>query len=122
MASRCNQDDACAFKSCNPSSTALSCCSHAAPCRYYPDIIAEPNNLRGNERCAGANATQPSKTGALVWSDETCTTQAPFMCRVQGEAPGGTSSEPSHVRSAASTAHVCIRQSLSSVPQVHKLF
>lgn len=42
--------------------------------------------MRGNEKCAGANATEPTKVGALVWSDETCTTEAPFMCRVAGEA------------------------------------
>ena len=43
--------------------------------------------MRGNEKCAGANATEPTSSAAMVWSDEACTVQAPFMCRVEREWP-----------------------------------
>jgi hypothetical protein len=61
---------------------------------YYPDYVPEPNNMRGYEYCAGANATTMSN-GAFGWSDEQCTVQAPSMCKIAGEQglqPGGTRS------------------------------
>jgi hypothetical protein len=53
-------------------------------------MIAEPNNMKGDESCAGANATQTFK-GAFGWSDESCSVEAPFICKVlapSGKLPG----------------------------------
>jgi hypothetical protein len=51
---------------------------------YLPDYLKEPNNLFGQEYCAGANASE--MTGGLFgWSDERCTVQAPYMCKVTRE-------------------------------------
>jgi hypothetical protein len=41
--------------------------------------------MRGNEKCVGANSTEPTTTNAFVWSDETCTIMAAFMCRIERE-------------------------------------
>lgn len=49
-------------------------------------MVAEPNNMKGDESCAGANATQMFN-GAFGWSDESCSVEAPFMCKVL--APSG---------------------------------
>ena len=51
---------------------------------YLPDGGSEPNNKVGNEYCAGANATE-RYDGAFGWSDESCNTLAPYICRLKRE-------------------------------------
>lgn len=53
---------------------------------YLPDYLQEPNNLFGEEYCAGANASEMAN-GAFGWSDAHCSTVAPFMCKVTRKHP-----------------------------------
>ena len=54
-------------------------------------MIPEPNNLKGDENCAGANSTQ-SYGGKFGWSDESCSLPSPFICKVM--APSGERQRP----------------------------
>jgi hypothetical protein len=47
-----------------------------------PSGRAEPNNLRGQELCAGANRSE-AYGGAWGWSDEQCGLRAPSVCRIR---------------------------------------
>ncbi len=46
------------------------------------EYIEEPNNLFGNEYCAGANATELLLDGVFGWSDEECSRKTPFICKM----------------------------------------
>jgi hypothetical protein len=63
--------------------------THAPCCSYLPDFVREPNNMFGYEYCAGANASEATN-GAFGWSDESCSTMAPFMCKISGGGGWGT--------------------------------
>jgi hypothetical protein len=52
------------------------------PLHVQPDVIDEPNNIGGQEFCAGANATMPPADGIFGWSDENCNIKAPFICKI----------------------------------------
>ena len=47
-----------------------------------PSGRLEPNNLRGQELCAGANSTE-AYDGAWGWSDEQCSMPAPSLCKLR---------------------------------------
>lgn len=49
---------------------------------YYPDLVAEPNNIGGQEFCVGANATVMPDDGVFGWGDENCNIRAPFICKI----------------------------------------
>ncbi len=46
------------------------------------EYIEEPNNLFGNEYCAGANATELLLDGVFGWSDDECSRKTPFICKM----------------------------------------
>lgn len=48
----------------------------------YPAVLAEPNNVGGQEFCAGANASYPPAGGVFGWADESCSFKAPYVCKV----------------------------------------
>jgi hypothetical protein len=49
-----------------------------------PSNKSEPDNRAGNENCAAANSSA-EYGGAWGWSDASCGTALPFMCRLLRE-------------------------------------